>query len=260
MPKYGYLVVEGPHDVEFVYRLLSPFGFKRIKWLKDLDSFLRPLVPRKFPQDDGDLQKRMPVPLFLQNDSHAVAIHIAGGDSRLVEVVQENTLYLDYALVTGVGILLDSDKDVSATVRFKAIKDAMSQKGFQLPANPGEIASGTPKYGAYVLPDNKGQGTLEDLLLDSAATVYPSLLASAARHVDAALLDATLTGDDTKDIRKPAGNKKAIIGAMASILRPGKAVQVSIQDNRWLRNEALAQPRVKAVQDFLVNLLELSRK
>ena len=45
---------------------------------------------------------------------------------------------------------------------------------------------------------------------------------------------------------------------MASILRPGRAVQNSLQDNRWLRDAALAIPRVKAVQDFLVSLLDLA--
>ena len=32
MRKYGYLIVEGPHDVEFVYRLLSPFGLERVQY------------------------------------------------------------------------------------------------------------------------------------------------------------------------------------------------------------------------------------
>ena len=62
--------------------------------------------------------------------------------------------------------------------------------------------------------------------------------------------------EDLDDLRKPAGRHKAIVGSMASILRPGKAVQVSLQDNRWLRDAALAIPRVKAVQDFLVSLLD----
>ncbi len=39
MPKYGYLVVEGPHDIEFVYRLLRPFGLNRIRFEADLDPF-----------------------------------------------------------------------------------------------------------------------------------------------------------------------------------------------------------------------------
>jgi hypothetical protein len=48
-----------------------------------------------------------------------------------------------------------------------------------------------------------------------------------------------------------------MVGSIASILRPGRAIQVSLQDDRWLRDTALALPRVKAVQDFLLKLLEL---
>jgi len=257
MPKYGYLVVEGPHDLEFAYRLLSPFGFKRIQWEKDLDQFLDPLVPRKFPQDDGDLQKRIPVPLFLQSDSHAIAIHSAGGDSRLTEVVQENAVYLDHSQITGVGILLDSDNAIPVLDRFNSIKSAMQQLGISMPSQPGVVQPGVPRYGAYVLPDNTVQGTLEELLLETAAITYPKLLASATQHIDNAILGTDLIIDDKKGFNKPAGRKKAIIGAMASVLRPGKSVQVSIQDNRWFRENALHVPRVKAVQEFLKDLFDL---
>ena len=257
MPKYGYLVVEGPHDVEFTYRLLSPFGFRRIQWEKDLDNFLDPLVPRRFPQEDGDLQKRIPVPLFLQSDSHAIAIHAAGGDSRLTEVVQENAVYLDHRQITGVGILLDSDQEMPAADRFANIKASMQRIGISLANEPGVIKDGNPKYGVYVLPDNTVQGTLEELLLETAAQVYPNLLASAQKHINDAYMGNDLTRDDKRDVDKPAGKKKAVIGAMASLLRPGKSVQVSIQDNRWFRSNALNIPKVKAIQDFLKALFEL---
>jgi len=68
MRKYGYLVVEGPHDVELTYRLLSSFGMSRVHLEKDLDRFLSPLIPREYPPG-GDLQKRMPIPLFLQSET-----------------------------------------------------------------------------------------------------------------------------------------------------------------------------------------------
>lgn len=108
MPKYGYLVVEGPHDVEFVYRLLSPFGMSRVRLEKDLDPFFLPLIPRDFPPD-GDLQKRVPIPLFLQGATHAIAVHSAAGETRLIETVEERSITIDYSGLTGIGILLDSD-------------------------------------------------------------------------------------------------------------------------------------------------------
>ncbi|MBK1643243.1 hypothetical protein CKO25_00950 [Thiocapsa imhoffii] len=256
MRKYGYLVVEGPHDVEFVYRLLSPFGLKRVRFESDLDDTLRPLIPREYPPG-GDLQKRMPVPLFLISDSHAIAVHSAIGDTRLVETIEENLALLDRSTVTSIGLILDSDKQTAASERYARIRDRMGKIGLLLDEKPGALTLGAPRLGAFVLPDNAAAGTLEDLLLESAALVYPCLLDTARHHVDAEGKASCCLPEDLEDLAKPAGRNKAIIGAMASILRPGKAVQVSIQDNRWLRDQALSVPRIKAVQDFLRNLFDL---
>ena len=126
MVKYGYLVVEGPHDAELVYRLLNPHGVRRIRLEADLDPFLRPLIPRTYPPD-GDLQRRMPTPLFLQSSSHAVAVHTALGDTRLVETVQENSVLIDFNMVTGIGILFDSDTEKSPSDRYAAVRDRLRQ-------------------------------------------------------------------------------------------------------------------------------------
>ncbi len=258
MRKYGFVVVEGPHDIEFVYRLLSPYGLKRLKFEKELEPFFRPLIPREYPPD-GDLQKRMGTPLFLQSATHAVAIHSATGDSRLVGTVQENLAMLDPARFTGLGIILDADLDkaTSAAERYKVIQDKMAAIGHPLTEPAGQVTEGVPKRGAFVLPDNTSPGTLEDLLLECGYATYPGLLASATKHVDSAAADGTLTVNDLGHFNKPSGRNKAIVGSVASVLRPGKAVQVSIQDNRWVRGDNLALPRIKAVQDFLCKLLEL---
>ena len=258
MPKYGFVVVEGPHDVEFVYRLLSPFAFKRVIIESDLDPFFEPLIPREYPPD-GNLQKRMETPLFLQSTTHAVAVHVAGGDSRLVETVQENLSILDPAQFTCFGTILDADlaKTSSAADRYKVIQNGMAAIGHPLTEPAGQITGGSPKRGAFVLPDNTSPGTLEDLLLECGYLTYPGLLASATTHVDAAAADGTLLPEDLNHFKKPSGRKKALIGSVASILRPGKAIQTSIQDNRWVRGDNLELPKLKAVQDFLSNLLEL---
>lgn len=230
MPKFGYLVVEGPHDVEFAYRLLSPFGFSRVKMEQDLDELLRPLIPRSY-SPDGDLQKRMPIPLFLRSTTHVIAVHSAIGDSRLVETVDETreTLELDgrFNELTGVGIMLDSDHEVPVKKRYSTICAAMQSKGFSLPATPGSISEVTPRFGVFVLPDNQSTGNLEDLLLESASLQYASLMPTARAHVDAAKACEGIRGDG-EDLSKIPYYNKAIIGTIASVLRPGKAVQTSI--------------------------------
>jgi len=257
MPKYGYLVVEGPHDVEFAYRLLSPFGLSRVQYEKDLDGFFKPLIPTTFPHG-GDLQKRVPVPLFLQSKTHVIALHSAIGDSRLVATVEENANLIALQSLTGVGILLDTDKEIPAADRYAAIQAAMSRKGFTLPANAGDIAAGTPKYGAFVLPDNASTGNLEDLLIECAQSAYPELLQSATSHVNVAISLGHKLKNDGEDLAKTPFRNKAIVGAVASVLRPGKAVQTSIQDNQWFKGDRLQLDKVKAVQDFLKNLFELA--
>lgn len=260
MRKYGYLVVEGPHDVEFAYRLLKPLKLERVQHQDKLDEFFLPLIPREYPPK-GDLQKRMPTPLFLQSETHAVAIHNAGGDSQLVNVIMDNMdgEVLEFKKMVGIGIFLDSDSQTSPQNRYDEIKTSLAEKSSQLfilPDDAGTIKKGQPNLGAFVLPDNQTSGTLEDLLLESAEQKYPYLLKIAKNYVSDAKHNAGLKSSELKEL-KNAGENKAIIGAMATIMRPGKSVQVSIQDNDWLKGKALEIENIKAVQTFLKTLFEL---
>ena len=74
--EHALIVVEGPHDVEFVGRLLRLDGFARVRYESELDGFWQPLVPRAFPHG-GDLLKRVPVPSFFARGEHSVAVHSA---------------------------------------------------------------------------------------------------------------------------------------------------------------------------------------
>jgi len=260
MRKYGFLIVEGPHDAELAYRLLSPFGIKRLKNEDEVDPFLAQIIPRKYPIN-GDLQRRMPTPLFVASNTHAIAIYRAEGDTRLIQAVQENLSILDADRLTGMGIILDADSDKAAISadRYARIRKGMSKLNYQIPDVAGQVSVGQPRVGVFVLPDNSTSGTLEDLLIECARSVYPALLESAQLHIATADTDNSLNRDDLKDLNKSSGRIKAIVGAIASVLRPGKAVQVSIQDNKWLRGNCLTIARVKAVQDFLKTLFDLQK-
>lgn len=257
MRRYGYLVVEGPHDVEFCYRLLSVYGLTRVRMLADLDEALKQLVPNKFPPD-GDLQKRVPVPLFLQSDQYAIAIHSAIGDSRLVATLEETLEVVDAATFVGLGIMLDADSNDTVSQRYASLCEKLTEIKLTLPKLAGEVTSGPPRIGAFVLPDNTSPGTLEDLLLESAKTQYGELLPKASNYVEAAIKDGLIPVSHRDEIvKKAAGRNKAVIGAMASLFKPGKAIQNSIQDNDWLRGAALEIPSIQTVQQFLVDLFEL---
>ena len=176
MRQYAYLVVEGPHDVEFCYRLLSHTGLKRVRQLSALDPFFKDLIPTKFPHDD-DLQKRMPVPLFLQNATHAVAIHSAVGESQLVNTLEETCALLDPSRWTGIGLVLDADNQQPPAQRFATICQGLRDKtSLPVPAAAGVVTAGAPRVGVYVMPDNHSTGTLEDF----AAGVRPAAVSATA--------------------------------------------------------------------------------
>ncbi|WNG52068.1 hypothetical protein F0U60_54155 [Archangium minus] len=256
--RYAYLVVEGPHDVEFVGRLLKPHRFKRENNESRLDPYWRPLVPTKFPYG-GDLSRRVPVPTFFVSDTVSVAVHASGGDSEIANRVEETLQAALVAPPDAVGVLLDADRDKPPVERFGEVRQALQAKvNLVVPEQPGQVSTASPRCGIFVLPDNVNPGTLESLLLECADIPYPALLSDVRALVSRVQTGAySLTPDDLKDFNKPAGAHKAMVACMAGILRPGKAIQVSIQDNRWLEGAALELPRIAALREFLRVLLML---
>ena len=250
-----FFVVEGVHDVEAVGCLVRRRGFRRIQQHRLLPEYWDKLVPKKFPFD-GDLLRRVPVPTFFKSEHDSLGIINAVGLEKIVGAVKASLLGLPDP-PDGLGILLDADLEALPEVRWKEIQADLTD--FDFGKSPGGIGSGTIRAGIYVLPDNHGTGTLEDLLLECAAQAYPELSRMAHQFVGPIVgTDSSIFPDpaDSEDFRKPSGKKKATAGCISSILKPGKAIQVSIQDNGWLKHEkALELPRVVAVQRFVDQIL-----
>ena len=61
-----------------------------------------------------------------------------------------------------------------------------------------------------------------------------------------------------KEIRKPAGKNKAIIGGVSNILKPGRTLQVSLQDNDWIDNRTVNLDKIKLVREFLCQILDVT--
>jgi hypothetical protein len=259
MKRYGYLVVEGPHDIEFAARLLREYGLRRITYKRYLEPFWEAVIPKIFPINDN-LLKRVPVPVFLENETHSIAIHGAQGITRLVEMLDETCAVLNHNQIASYGFILDADVEHPPQQRFSSLLVELKKQDIDLPipANPGEVAGTHPSFGIYVLPDNQASGTLEDILLQCAQVNYTSVF-DAARNYLQEIEPSQFTPGDLQEYNKPAGQKKAHVSTIASILKPGKAIQVSIQDNRWLEGESMIIPSVAAVRDFLVKLFELKK-
>jgi hypothetical protein len=220
--RYAYLVVEGPHDVEFVGRLLKPHGFKRVRPYEELDPYWDDLVPKSFPpygrDKKRDLTSRVPVPTFFSSVAASVAVHAAGGDSEIVNRVEETLLVPLASPPDAIGVLLDADSVESPDARFNAIRAALAKKtSLALPTKPGEVSMASPSCGIFVLPDNQSRGTLEDLLIEGASIHYSSLLLDAQALVSGAQAGRHfLAPDDMRELNKPAGPKKAAVACVAT--------------------------------------------
>jgi hypothetical protein len=246
----AYFVVEGPHDVEVIGRMLKQRRFARVTSFDALEEYWHPLVPRTFPIG-GDLNRRVPIPAFFTNGDSTVAVHSAGGATRIGDVARASFAALDTP-PDGLGVVLDADQQKPSDVWKRVVATLpVSSAG----SRPGDVSGDAPRAGVFVFPDNQAHGTVEDVLLDCAEQAYPTLLKGAKAFVDQiSPADATIfiNARERLDFAKPAGNSKAVVGCIASILRPGKAVQVSIQDNQWLQNKgALALPAVVQLQGFV---------
>lgn len=257
------LIVEGPHDAEFAGRLLKGEGYARVTVADDLPEDWKKLIPTTFPKANRALNQPHEVPQFRRraDNSSLVVTVISGGDSKLASTLIATLDGLG-RVPPAIGIVLDDDTTPNPLVRHQnllglvATAAAGANWPLTFPAQPGTVGVGASRSGIFVLPDNQGAGTLETLLLQAGQVAYPRLLEQATAFVNN--LDVTgLTPKDVEAGVKPAGPSKQIMGVATAILRPGRTVAVSLQDNRWLEGAALQAPLVAGFRGWLHDLLEL---
>ena len=255
--RISYLIVEGPQDIAFVARILKTFAIKVVNKKSSLNPFWNNLIPKTFPVDD-DLLKRVPIPAFFESDAHSIAIHAAQGLPRLVKTLEETRAILDFEKISSYGFLLDADDTQTPVQRFNNLLSELQKSPINIPlsANPGEIVGSAPSFGVFILPDNQNPGTLEDILLQAAQVNYSQLFMAAGTFIQSVDKNQ-LVPKDIVEFNKPSGDKKARVSSISSILKPGRAIQNSIQDNRWLDGEAMNLPVMQSVSVFLQQLLDL---
>jgi hypothetical protein len=267
MSAYFYIVTEGVHDVAFIGKLLSVVhGANRISKLEDLDDSLRGWVEAafKWPRFTGkhhDIERlAVPAPVFYSLPAgELVALRNAQGITEI-----SKTLTVDLEAFTriasgpeSIGVVLDSD-DEPAQQRFDKLTKILEKVKLTVPTALGEVNTGKPRVGVFTLPEPGSAGTLEDILLTLSDGAYPDLAATARAYADQwrKKADSEPTVSDWREIRKPSGAKKAAMGAMTAVLKPGKSMQVSLEDGRWVCNETKAAQCLQPCIRFLDSLLK----
>jgi hypothetical protein len=267
-----FLLVEGPHDAEFMARLLKLRDFEQRKTVSSIPEIYRKLIPKDYPAEDENgnevpLTDPHPVPRFYQHGERWLFILIGGGSKSAQTLAKAlRTSRIAGFSADAIGVILDQDLEETPDeardqfiAKFEQQQDLPVQLDFKI--TPGSVNPGSPRLGLFVLPDNQNTGALEDLLLECGEKQYKALKDKALSFRDDALANADLTPADLKSYGKPGGQKhiskkkKAWVSAMGAVLTPSFAIQNSIRDNRWLEDEALTLPRIQSVQKFLDDLI-----
>jgi len=278
--KYSFIVTEGIQDVAFISKILEELGFVRERFKRIIEDtqnegidvkpdksvlvnkFWYRLFPISFPTSgNGDFTRGAHLPWFLHNEQICVAVQEYSGLTNLIHNFSLDLQQIPHTDLFSIGFILDADTKELPSERLKRLIQGIKKQIpelVSLPDNLGTIVSTTPKVGIFIFPDNMSLGTLEDLLLDSADIIYPNV----RKHVEIFINNEKewsidLDKDEQREYCKPAGKKKLTVAGISSAMKPGRAVQNSIEDCRWLCSETMATKRIQGFVEFLKKLLDI---
>ncbi len=269
-----YLLTEGVHDVYFLGKILQKsLSFKKSDSFNELEVEWKVLIPRQFPLHDS-LRASMPVPTFYRNAHSSVAVVNAEGIDQIKSKLDAHLRQLtDKGIeLDAIGIVLDADferaKQKSPMERFDEMASYIESLGYPRPMTMDKVGATSIRTGIFIMPGGGALGTLEDLLLECADTIYAPLAVRAREFIgrldtqnpaiteqEKIDFNKSLRTDEQKEFQKLSGRNKATLAAMSAFLKPGKPIQASIEDHRWVGKETLALPRMAAIQKFLVDLV-----
>jgi hypothetical protein len=266
MSRFVYILAEGVHDVAFLGRLLKlGFGASRVRTMEALDEGRRAWMSSfKWPSTRGDATNidrlAVPAPVFHRLAAGTlVALRNAEGIDRMFAMLERDLESFDRDRngPDTIGVVRDSDKEPPEQ-QFQEIAVKLQDLKLAVPQGFGHVAGSAPRIGVFALPEPGVAGTLEDVLLSLGEVAYPELFMAARSYVEQFRNQAELGGSDWKELRAPAGPKKATIGAMTAMLKPGKSMQTSLDDNGWVSEATKAAPALQPCLSFLHALLALT--
>lgn len=261
------IVVEGAHDAAFIGVLLNERGYTMVEEVSDLPQVWQPLIPRAFPATNR-LSHVVAYPDVYRHptEAHSIAIKTAGSVAQLTSELRAAVEILRLSELHTIAMFADADTS-QAEAQFAKLSNALSAlnrvaaddslDGFPLaiPQQPGEFASGSPRVGIYLFPDNEKAGTLETLLLECGAHLMPTICEPASGFVRS--IDTSHHPEDNrlKRLRKGAGRDKAVAGVIANVNWPGSSLAVALTKSDWLTKPEEKDLAIERVRSFIRDLL-----
>lgn len=262
--RFSVVVSEGVHDVMAIVKILRLKGFAEITTVDRIPEPFHRIIQQRYPwQNDGQkLTWTVSHPSFLVKDNYWVLVSNAGGKTELANNLKSILAafpkpFTDNALHSA-ALLADADQKSALEKKeelFEQLTDAFAGEDyFEFdPSTPKQIRrfETMKPFDVYIFPDDQGAGTLEGVLLGGAQQAYPELLAEAERYIAYAK-----ELPYAKELKDNFNDQKAVVGVIANVLRPGRANQVSIHDNKWFTARTLADlPLHQALSRFIDSIL-----
>lgn len=266
MTRKVYILAEGALDVAFLGRLLTQsFKCRRVQYLEELGDWQVFAGKFKFPRESSgglridDFSIGVPAFYLLDGEPRTLVLLRLGQGDQIWQTLQDDLEFLrdrgDPLTPDAFGIVVDFDFAGTAE-RFQTIASGLEKAGLPAPKKPGGFTTdGSPLVGVFVLPDNRSEGTLEDILLALGDRAYPRLMSAARRFVESTDT-AELPAISVKSLNKPAGRKKAVISAATAVLMPESHTPRSVHSGLWFEAGVVeSTPEIKDCLQFLANLL-----
>lgn len=149
------------------------------------------MIPDKFPFESNRLDRITPTS-FYESAEFSIAIQVAGGGSQIIDALDlamSNIRIKDLKKIDGIAIFYDADNNNAVQRKqllFKKIDEKLDicfDKNFFV-NNSGIIRGIRIKSGIFIFPNNRSNGTLENLLLECAELEYKNLLDNSKEYIE----------------------------------------------------------------------------
>jgi hypothetical protein len=265
MSSFVYIIAEGVLDVVVLSQVLTKgYGFNVIEKKSSLPEPAKLWLDQyKWPNGDDITRRAVPAPVILHKDGTIIGLRNAQGLNAIEnKITEDRQVFLRIPWHPSViGVILDAD-DAPIASRFNEFSEMLGRNGYPTPLNIGIVEClDNIRSAIFSFPGHGQQGTLEDALLPLANTRFPDLFQHASTYVRnwtdyvRNWTETHPTSRDFREFRKPSGEKKAILSAMAAILKPAKPLNSTIEDHNWVPNNLESCSALDPLKIFLDQLL-----
>jgi len=246
---------EGPHDIEFLYKILRFHGFKSYgKTVENLPNLLKQYVLATFEgfnYEEKNLYQRPTLPTVIHHttDDIFLLLYALGGDGKIAEAKVVITAFQDLLIAPQpaqfgenefvLSFIYDAD-DRGITSRIGNIKTNFSTLLPELEAiTHNKLINGNEfkKIGAYIFANKEGVGKLEDIILPLMKIDNELIFNAATSYLDTHFDAARFSRP--RDMRKYYDVKKSTIGIAGQLQRSGRNNTVIIRDSDYITAEKI---------------------